>query len=187
MVHKLFQFCPEFCVRDLYTPPNFDFTKCFLGSNTKALYTVPNAPSLKNLCLKSKGSFKNQEETVNSVAITQEGLLHALHGHTVVEGDRPDFQIQRCRPQFTINQKNGNSVLISRGMLCGLIKATLLNPDKITTCKDNGWAHDKAFRTEIGHSLNGCCHILRVISRPNKLGQRVLVTAYPTTNFLPSY
>ena len=187
VVHKVYQYCPEYCNRDLYTPPNFDFTQCFLISNTKALHCVPNSPSLKNLCLKNKDFCENQEETVNGVVITREGLLHAMHGHTVVDGDRSDFQIQRCRPQFRLNEKSGNSVLISRNMLCGLIKTTLLNPDKITLCKDFGWAHEKAFKTEIGHSTSGCCHLLRVISKPDKLGQRTLATAYPTNAFLATY
>ena len=184
-VHQVWQYCPETYRSDGYIPPNLNYTDCFLHSNTVAIYPAHNQPSLKSLILKTKVEKKGFEEDVAGVLMAQEGLLHAIHGHTVKGGGKVALHIARKQPHFNAFGLKANSTLISGTMMCGLVKYTLAHPDKLSILRNGNLAYEKAYKTEIGHSISGCCHVMRVIVNPVSFGQRrSVVTAYPVTCFL---
>ena len=192
-VHALKRYCPVDYCSDGYTPPNLDFTQCFLHSNTTALKPTVNGVSLKNLIVRTKLCVKGLEEVVNNTLMSQAALSHVIHGCSVGAADKCDFQTSRKKPHFQAIQpctgKPGNSVFISRSMVPGLIKYTLNDPDKVSPAYDGRVTFEKGFRTEIGHSSAGCCHIVRVIVKVKstyRAGRYTLVTAFPVKAFSPT-
>ena len=192
---QLFRYCPEEYIRDSYIPPNLDFSNCFLHNNTTPINA--SSPSLKKFITSSTGKA-TQSEVVSNVLLLVSKLQHSVTSHSVV-ASAINFQKCRTKPYFKINQLEshqlGNSVFISTSMVHGLIKHTVSAPDKITRAKysSDRFLYERAYKTEIGHNANGCCHVVRVVvqrcQNPTLLCQGVLyelVTAFPTQSFSPN-
>jgi hypothetical protein len=158
---------------------------------------TPGGPLLKKLLSnKSHTNLQKQiPDVVNGVILHRRNLQHVFSTHCVVASD---INFPKCRKKLIfqvmqpITKLPGNSVFISVGMVSALIKLTIQFPDKISVAKFNNLAIEKAFRTEIGHSPQGCCHIVRVIvsrcclkTTPGATFD--LKTAYPVTAFLPEF
>ena len=194
-VHTVYRYCPETYCSDGYTPPNLDFRNCFLHSNTTAL--TPGGPSLKKLISK-KSHTKLQKQipdVINGVILHRRNLQHVFSTHCVVASDI-NFSTCRKKSIFQVQQPitklPGNSVFLSVGMVTALITLTIQFSDKITVTKLNCLALEKAFRTEIGHNTQGCCHIVRVIvsrccSETTRGATFDLKTAFPVSTFLPTF
>lgn len=195
-VQTVYRYCPENYVGDGFIPPNLDFKNCYLHNNTKAV--ISGGPSLKKLISSTAPHCKGKvsPQIVGDVLLHSSKIYHVLSTHSLMLSDSKNFLTFRRKNLFqtlTAQGESGNSVFISVSMVEPLIKATIISPDKISTVKYGNTTYEKAFKTEIGHSSRGCCHIVRVILAPCSSHVHVrdgvifdLVTAYPVHHFNPS-
>lgn len=182
------RYCPENYMSDGYVPPNLNFSQCFLSTNTRSLSS--GGPSMRKFFSK-KSSKKITSPVVGGVTFRPHSLKHVFSSHCVLGSDM-NFPYMRKKPIFQWIQPvtgfPGNSVFLAPSMVEGLISLTVSYPDKITTVKNGNTAFEKGFRTEIGHSSMGCCHVVRVVTSALNPSSPTcnLITAYPTHHFSPS-
>ena len=184
--HNFVRYCPESYRTDGFVPPNLNFRNCFLHRNTTPM--TRGGPSLKKLI---SDSSEAPSSVVLGVIVLKPRLYHVIERHSV-KGPVSSFHVLRRKPFFETFQSLtggvGNSVFICSSMVEGLIKSTLHQPDKVNIVKYGNKAYERLFKSEIGHSAAGCCHVVRVIVKPSThaLATEELVTSYPTTCFLSS-
>ena len=188
-VEKVICYCPESYLVDEYIPPNFCYRQCYLHGSTVPLN--PGGPSIKSLVVRAKNT--EVVAVVKGVVLLPKKLKHAAFRHSLMVTNPKFFNIQRQKPFFKriqpLTSEPGNSVFICVTMVEALIKATLITPDKIIETKGFKISYEKAFKTEIGHNFQGCCHIVRVVTEHTNShtgATQRLVTAYPITHFSPS-
>ena len=188
--HDFVRYCPESYQSDGYVPPNLNYRNCFLHANTTP--STRGGPSLKRLIAESLREGPSQpSEVVGRVVVLKNKIHHVLERHSVT-GPVSRFHLIRRKPSFervqTMTGGAGNSVFICNTMVEGLILSTLHQPDKVTDVKHGNKAYERLFKSEIGHSATGCCHVVRVIVKPSNhcTASEELVTSYPTKCFLPS-
>ena len=190
-VVKVVRYCPEHFTHDLFIPPNLCYKNCFLQGSTVPL--TLGGPSIKNLVLRDKPKSGGIPSVVNGVVLPKNAITHVTATHSLNTTDSKFFMSQRAKSFFQrlnpLTGEIGNSVFICVTLVVPLIKATLLFPDKVTQAKGGRIAHERCFKTEVGHDFHGCCHIVKVITEYTHThtgATQKLVTAYPTSHFSPS-
>lgn len=192
-VQTLVRYCPEHFLGDSYVPPNLCFQNCYLINNTVPL--TLGGPSIKSLKGGEDPTKSNGRRfiVVNGVEVWENEIKHVKARHTLKPSHTPEFMSDRMSEQFVklhpITGVKGNSVFICQTMVLALIKATIMAPDKVTEANGGRVSHEKCFKTEIGHSVDGgCCHVVKVVTEyKNAQGAtQKLVTAYPVSSFSPS-
>ena len=70
-----------------------------------------------------------------------------------------------------------------------VVNATILHPDKIFYSLDQNTHYlEKLFHTKIGHGVEGCHCVSRIVTRVGSVSSSTkLVTAYTLPNVMPSF
>ena len=133
---------------------------------------------------------------VKGTILTTGSLSHIIENHSVMSVELKSIMSNRQRSCFLRIQPftgdGGNSAFICVTLVEPLIKATLFSPDKIIREKSGKLILEKAFKTEIGHNVHGCCHIVHVVTvatsgvhttAAEAAATHTLLTAYPVKHF----
>ena len=188
---KLVRYCPQHFQKDLFIPPNLCYKGCFLQSSIVPL--TLGGPSVKKLVVRGNSESDGTPTVVNGVVLPKHAINHVMTTHSVNTTD-PKFVMSLRQKSFfqrlnPLTGETGNSVFICVTLVLPLIKATLLVPDKVTQARSGRVAHERCFKTEIGHNFAECCHIVRVITEYTHThtgATQKLVTAFPASHFSPS-
>lgn len=177
--------CPSGMVAgDGFVPPNILFGNCNLLQTVKCYDASQSKVKLQSFVPQKKGA---EGRVVNGVHITSEALSHIKGKHSLHQQPSFHFHSNRKDVKFYHTDANPISVFSHPDVVVPCIRATIQYPDKlITTCYDKKFIAEKAFDTEIGHSINGCCFVVRVIGQNPSGGKSHVVSAFPIDHFSPT-
>ena len=117
--------------------------------------------------------------------LTQQAWIFSKHSIKETQ----TFHFMGNRANTTAMAEKKLSVFIHRDIVVPVVNATILLPDKIVYSLDQNTHYlEKLFDTEIGHGVEGCHYVSRIVTRVDPVsGTTQLVTAYTLPRFTPSF